>query len=104
MAGWTRQFTPFDMLKDIKAMTASMASTLFFSNDESLYLAPLLDQVLAALAACPSPLTGSTYRTLLSLSLSYSLGSVEQVLTVQLACSARLVRQRPADDMVRERD
>jgi hypothetical protein len=53
-------------------MTASMASTLFFSNDESLYLAPLLDQVLAALAACPSPLTGSTYRTLLSLSLLFT--------------------------------
>ena len=63
MARWTQQGTPFDLLKDIKEMTAAMASTLFFTNDESHRLAPLLGDVLAALSAYPSPFTGATYRT-----------------------------------------
>jgi hypothetical protein len=63
MARWTQEGTPFDLLKDIKEMTAAMASTLFFTNDESHRLAPLLDDVLAALSAYPSPFTGATYRT-----------------------------------------
>jgi hypothetical protein len=63
MARWTQEGTPFDLLKDIKEMAAAMASTLFFTNDESHRLAPLLDDVLAALSAYPSPFTGATYRT-----------------------------------------
>jgi cytochrome P450 len=61
MAKWTRQPAPFDLLGDIKDMSAAMASVLFFTNDESHHLAPLLAHVLDALSAYPSSLS-PTYR------------------------------------------